>query len=275
MEVVVRRLRLRFMIGFMLVTACVCSTVYAQDGHREVLNGAAPVDSDVIPDAAQRLINAYPEQHLRYVNQQIVFMDGTSIPWDDGKNKEFDALLDDSDIEDMFSMPYVTSGQPAYLQDAGRSRCEPFYKKMYGQNAEAVKKNLVSVSWFGEKVRFTKINGADKALQSVAEEIARDYPEFVPYMKSSGTFYWRKVRGANRLSSHSYGIAIDIAVKQSNYWRWDHPKARETDPIGYKNRIPMQIVEVFEKHGFVWGGRWYHYDTMHFEYRPEIVGMVK
>jgi hypothetical protein len=20
----------------------------------------------------------------------------------------------------------------------------------------------------------------------------------------------------------------------------------------------------------VWGGRWYHYDTMHFEYRPEL-----
>ncbi|MDP3291618.1 MAG: M15 family metallopeptidase, partial [Sulfuricurvum sp.] len=24
-------------------------------------------------------------------------------------------------------------------------------------------------------------------------------------------------------------------------------------------------------HGFIWGGRWYHYDTMHFEYRPELL----
>jgi peptidoglycan L-alanyl-D-glutamate endopeptidase CwlK len=32
-----------------------------------------------------------------------------------------------------------------------------------------------------------------------------------------------------------------------------------------------EIVRIFEKHGFVWGGKWYHYDTMHFEYRPEIV----
>ena len=31
---------------------------------------------------------------------------------------------------------------------------------------------------------------------------------------------------------------------------------------------------IFEKHGFIWGGRWYHYDTMHFEYRPELVGAV-
>ncbi len=34
----------------------------------------------------------------------------------------------------------------------------------------------------------------------------------------------------------------------------------------------MEIVRIFEKHGFIWGGRWYHYDTMHFEYRPELVG---
>jgi hypothetical protein len=24
-------------------------------------------------------------------------------------------------------------------------------------------------------------------------------------------------------------------------------------------------------HGFIWGGYWYHYDTMHFEYRPELL----
>lgn len=266
-------LQFRFFLFLVFASARVCTHAYGQDGVQ--VDGVDATRHEDIPEAARRLIRAYPDQHLKYVDQKIVFMDGTALPWDDGKTKDFDATLDDSDIEDMFSMPYLTAEEPGYLQDAGRSRCEPFYKKMYGQNAEAVKKNLVSVRWFGETLRFTKINGAAQALQDVADEITRDYPEFIPYMKSSGTFYWRKVRGANRLSSHSYGIAIDIAVKQSNYWRWDYPKARETDQIGYKNRIPMQIVEVFEKHGFVWGGRWYHYDTMHFEYRPEIVGIIK
>ena len=32
----------------------------------------------------------------------------------------------------------------------------------------------------------------------------------------------------------------------------------------------MGIVHIFEKHGFIWGGRWLHYDTMHFEFRPEF-----
>ncbi len=33
----------------------------------------------------------------------------------------------------------------------------------------------------------------------------------------------------------------------------------------------MEIVKELEKYGFIWGGRWYHYDTMHFEYRPELL----
>ena len=38
----------------------------------------------------------------------------------------------------------------------------------------------------------------------------------------------------------------------------------------WKNRIPQEIVDAFEAEGFIWGGRWAHYDTMHFEYRPEL-----
>lgn len=30
-----------------------------------------------------------------------------------------------------------------------------------------------------------------------------------------------------------------------------------------------------EKHGFIWGGCWYHYDTMHFEYRPELLEIAR
>ena len=30
-------------------------------------------------------------------------------------------------------------------------------------------------------------------------------------------------------------------------------------------------AHIFERHGFIWGGKWHHYDTMHFEYRPELL----
>ena len=61
----------------------------------------------------------------------------------------------------------------------------------------------------------------------------------------------------------------DIAQKHANYWRWTKPDSKGRYP--YRNQIPAEIVEIFEKHGFIWGGRWYHYDTMHFEYRPELL----
>ena len=72
------------------------------------------------------------------------------------------------------------------------------------------------------------------------------------------------------MSMHAYAAAIDINVRFADYWRWSGGK-RETDKVTYKNQIPMEIVAVFEKHGFIWGGKWYHYDTMHFEYRPELL----
>ena len=29
--------------------------------------------------------------------------------------------------------------------------------------------------------------------------------------------------------------------------------------------------DIFEKYGFIWGGKWFHYDGMHFEYRPKLI----
>ncbi|MBQ2598663.1 MAG: M15 family metallopeptidase, partial [Bacteroidales bacterium] len=68
-----------------------------------------------------------------------------------------------------------------------------------------------------------------------------------------------------------FGIAIDINTQYSDYWQWAFPGAGEQDRIGYRNRIPPEIVAIFEQHGFISGTRWYHFDTMHFEFRPELL----
>ena len=72
---------------------------------------------------------------------------------------------------------------------------------------------------------------------------------------------------------YGFGIAIDIAAAHSHYWLRAKPGAG--GHIAYKNEIPWEIVRIFEAHGFIWGGKWYHYDTMHFEYRPELTGAAK
>ena len=228
-------------------------------------------EAQTIPDHAMTIIKAYPQFRLHYNDNAIVFVDGTKIVYDDGKKKGFVKMLDNCDIEDMFSMSYDSkSSVPGYLNDCGRGRNEQLFKKMYGRNETEVRKNLTTVEWFGQKVLFTKINGANKQLEKVAAEL-KSKPYLKKYLIKASTFYWRKVRGAQRQSAHSYGMTIDINTSYSNFWLWTNPKSSETDKLKYENRIPKEIVEVFEKYGFIWGGRWYHYDTMHFEYRPEFL----
>lgn len=217
-----------------------------------------------------RLKAAYPQKISDIKNNTIYFTDGTTMVYDDGKKKDFKTMLDNSDPEDMFFEKYnTTASTPGYLHDVGRSRSEQLFKKLYGSSASEVRKQLVPVQWFGQKVMFSKSNNAAEQLKKVYQEL-QQHPELHKYCKSSGTFYWRPVRGANRLSAHSYGMAIDIGGNNSDYWLWRNKGASETTKIAYKNRMPMKLVEIFEKYGFIWGGRWYHYDTMHFEYRPEL-----
>ena len=221
------------------------------------------------------LISAYPEYIRDINNNYIYFLDGDSLMFDDGISKSYDILLDNSDPEDMFFTVYSSSSlPPEYLSDAGRSRSEKLFKKMYGSSITEVQSHLVNVNWFGKQIKFSCANGAADQLSNVAKELDTN-PKYKPFIDCSGTFYWRKVRGANRQSAHSYGIAIDIAVSKSDYWLWNNPDRSELDSIDYRNRIPKGIVEIFEKHGFIWGGAWYHYDTMHFEYRPEIINFTK
>lgn len=264
----------------LVALACVffpqCSTERGQNASKdEAGNDTVTVivtsSEPQMPAGAEALMKAYPDFIKGYENDSLLLSDGTRMLYDDGREKTFEEKLDDADPQDMFAFTYDRSAkQPEYLQDAGRSRCEPLFKIMYGNSEAAVRQKLIWVEWFGEQVLFTPVNGAADSLRAVAKELA-GHPELRSYLKSSGTFVWRKVRGANRQSAHSYGMTIDIGVSKSDYWLWKNPGKKETDKIVYSNSMPMELVEVFERHGFIWGGRWYHYDTMHFEFRPEIL----
>ena len=173
-------------------------------------------------------------------------------------------------LGDQLSIPYpkgCPAAVPALDDDPGRLRHELFFRAMYGGTSAAVAKNLTSVPWFGSTMRVTTINGVDTKLAAVAKELA-GLPEMRKYLTPpGGSFFWRKIAGENVLSMHSFGIAVDINTKYSDYWRWSGAGVKK-----YSNRIPCEIAEVFERHGFIWGAKWYHFDSMHFEYRPELLG---
>jgi hypothetical protein len=178
----------------------------------------------------------------------------------------------------MFAQKYTTGlskEPPAPNFDPGRIRNEPFFLKLYGGTEKEVEKNLTVITWcpklVGQQVRVTRINGIDKKLTQISKELD-EHPELKKYLSNiGGTFTWRNIAGTKRHSMHSFGMTIDINTDYSDYWQWAFKCGNENAVIEYKNRIPQVIVNTFEKYGFIWGGKWYHYDTMHFEYRPELI----
>ena len=201
----------------------------------------------------------------------------TKVLIDDGAKKSFDQKLADADIKDMLSQIYPVVGcgtGHAIDFDPGRIRNEAFFKTIYGATQSEVAAKLVPVDWYGQTLMVNKALGVDKHLAAVAKDLAPKLSSLRTYlMPSAGTFNWRPIAGTSRLSTHSYGIAIDISTAKSDYWRWAKGAPKTIGAPVHK--VPEEVIAAFEKHGFIWGGNWYHYDTMHFEYRPELIDIGK
>lgn len=226
-------------------------------------------DNNPGKDSKQVFLKAYSCFIHNVSSDTIKMNDGSSFVWDDKKSKGFTEKFIKPDLKDMFSIDYVKGPKyktpPDTNYDPGRIRNELFFKSIYGASEKEVRKNLITVNWFGHNVLFNKLNGGADSLKRVEKELALLPQSMHKYFLSlGGTFKWRYIAGTKSRSMHSFGMAIDINVKYSDYWR-------NSKVISYNNQIPIEIVNIFEKHGFIWGGKWYHYDTMHFEFRPELI----
>lgn len=231
----------------------------------------------------ERLVAAYPEMIVGFDDTALILKNGVRLPLSDGRSDKTAAeLLDDPDIGDMFAFAYpvgAPAAQPPLDFDPGRIRVEPLFRALYGDcQTEKMWDRMRSISWVpahgGGTVSISTMNGADRALEAVSEELDTLPKAFGKYLVPlGGTYNCRPIAGTSRMSMHAYGAAIDLNTKYSAYWRWQKPGANGL--YEWTNQIPAEIVSIFEKHGFAWGGRWYHFDTMHFEYRPELVPPAK
>lgn len=249
-----RRRSLNRGLGFLVLTLCA--------------GGAAAAESP--PPALACLSKWYPVEPVKVDGVWHAQLGGTAYPWDDGQPKTFEQKLETPDLEDTFSLPYNRGPiQPVTRanEDPGRIRFDPLFHAAYG-DAES-KVDVVDIVFLGQKLKVNR--KAAPAFERVAKRLdaaVKQEPSLRPYLRNlGGTFVWRKIAHTNRQSAHSYGVSIDVNVKRSHYWEWAKPK----EPVRWANQIPQPIVDAFEAEGFIWGGRWYHYDTMHFEYRPELL----
>lgn len=78
------------------------------------------------------------------------------------------------------------------------------------------------------------------------------------------TFNIRSKRGGGGQSLHSWGIALDINPDRNPY-------------RSFTSDLPGEVIEIFKKNGFFWGGDWggRDNDPMHFEwYGAEVYGSI-
>jgi hypothetical protein len=188
------------------------------------------------------------------------------VPWDDGRRKTLELALDGPDLEDMLARAYPTGTiQPITDadHDPGRVRVDALFAATYPR------KDVQQVTLFGRRLRVhARALPAFRKVEARLAQLTAEQPALAPWLdKLSGTFVERKIAGTDRTSSHSYGVSIDLDASRTHYWRWQRPAT----PLVWRNTVPQAIVDAFEQAGFIWGGRWYHYDTMHFEYRPELL----
>jgi hypothetical protein len=238
----------------------------------DAATGSAPVVPHSAPEQLTCLARHYnltpAFEHGAWL---AVLPDGARLPFDDGKAKTFAQRLDAPDLKDIFLIPYRPGSIRAVdteNDDPGRVRVEAVLAATYG-GASAAAAQQVRVRFLGMPVRVHR--RITPALARVAERLAQaqkadaSLGQFL--RRLSGGFAARKIAGTERTSAHAFGIAIDLDKSESDYWRWQKDR-----PLRWRNRFPQAIIDAFEAEGFIWGGRWYHYDTMHFEYRPELFG---
>ena len=223
------------------------------------------------------LVAAYPDALAGHDDKTLRWRDGTAMPIGAGSDgKTFAERLRHASIADQLRIHYPRGPLdklPALDADPGRFRDAAFFAKMYGDCRKGeVSPHLVSIVWlpntWGKPIRVTAVNHVDERLRAVSAEIDA-LPDTIKRAAYpiAGTYNCRVVADTGQPSPHGYGIAIDLNTAFSDYWYWRPRGGR----IAYRNRMPQEIVTIFEKHGFIWGGKWYHFDTMHFEYRPELL----
>ncbi|WP_373463285.1 M15 family metallopeptidase [Herbivorax sp. ANBcel31] len=225
------------------------------------------------------LMMAYPE-HITGVKKSengkvyIVMKSGNEIIYDDEKEKSFDEKIYNADLQDMLEELYPLWDTEDIMEkntDPGRIRVYSLFKEVYGDSQSKVSSNLENVFLGGSGFGFNSNNNASKSLQKAFEEIsalAKCKPEIYQYVfPVNGTFNYRFIAGTNLLSPHAFGIAVDLKSDSRDYWKWATPEQGQQRLDSY----PRDVVKIFEDHNFIWGGKWSHFDILHFEYRPEII----
>jgi len=152
-----------------------------------------------------------------------------------------------------------------------------FYGALYGGlRRDEIERQLERIDFLGYRINIHR--DIAEILKQVDADIRKlnGGNAFITSLGSIESYSYRVIAGTQRMSYHSLGLAIDIQPRslggKAIYWLWE--RGRNEDwmliPLDRRWSPPEDVIEIFERAGFIWGGKWAFYDNMHFEYRPEL-----
>ncbi len=202
----------------------------------------------------------------------VVMKSDDEIIYDDRMEKSFEEQLYSADLQDAMAMDYPLGSISTLMKDntdPGRIRCYAFLHAVYGNTQHDIEQNLKNTplvsGWYQVAVQASPpLETAMEQLSNLAQENPAAYGDVFPL---NGTYNYRMIEGTGTLSPHAFGIAIDLCSRPGDYWRW---ATREQGQKRLDEYSP-DVVRIMEDHGFIWGGKWAHFDFLHYEYRPELI----
>ena len=224
-------------------------------------------------------------------NQTLYWADGKFLPLEELANKDsYSSLLyhypkevpnpKDFTEEDILRIKEFTNPKN---RSEGKGSPQFLYNLIYEvETRTSTEANIKSHLFLGKRTNVhqfihQKLNLVQRDIYEIAKTDS-EVQTFLDKLDSADSYAWRVISDSGNRSFHSMGLAIDVLPKgwgQKNlYWAW----RRDIDPKNWmmldldrRWMPPAKVIEIFERHGFIWGGKWIIWDNMHFEYRPEVI----
>lgn len=220
---------------------------------------------------------------VEYHEDDVVFVMGDArIHFQDGRLLDADRL-DDSEQCDPLFYEYSLKPLRAPRPVEGRPRyCTHVVEALWGRTESEIRQHGSSTRFLGHRM-FLNDFVVDALAEVEAELLERARTDaalaaWIDDIDITYTFIDRGIAGSATRSQHAWGLAVDLVPNtyegKQVYWRWSRAWNRQgwsEIPLDDRWSPPSAVVATFEKHGFIWGGKWAHFDQIHFEYRPEIL----
>jgi hypothetical protein len=235
-------------------------------------------------------VRAFLEAYRPYIDSvsyhdgDIVFsMGGRAIHFEDGRLLDSTRLDRRGSCDPLFyRYPLEPLTEPPEVAEEFPMSCRDAIESLWGSTETEVRRHTGGVRFLNRRmiVNDILIEPLAAVEQDLAELGTRDVAvaDWIRAIQITYSFIFRDISATDTGSYHAWGLAFDLVPTSYDgkhvYWRWSRAMDRQgwqSIPIGDRWSPPDAAIEVFERHGFVWGGKWGYFDMIHFEYRPEIL----